>query len=152
MILACPKLPLLPVTNWYFASLKDPLLNQITQTAWAVPVGSPSSGPILLRKLHVRSTPPPHTHSVTPPLLPSTVPPPLIWVHGALERSRRPLGQSLFLFGSGDSLGEKACIRAKVLGVKILILLKNSWFEFLSTSPPHKSMEMKNLFRGEPVK
>lgn len=49
-------------------------------------------------------------------------------------------GQSLFLFGSLGSLGEtwreNGCIRAGVGGVKILILLKNSWFEFFLTSPP----------------
>ena len=40
-------------------------------------------------------------------------------------------------------------------GVRILILLSNSWFEFLSTSIscsfPHKSMERKEFVQKEPA-
>lgn len=68
---------------------------------------------------------------------------PLIWVPALWEeRGEGSEGQSLFLFGSWGLLGEawleNDCIRAGVGGVKILILLKNSWFEFLRTSlfPP----------------
>ena len=63
---------------------------------------------------------------------------------------------SLDLGACWERLGERMAALELGLGVKILILLKNSWFEFLLTSffPPslHKSREMKNLFRGEPVK
>lgn len=63
---------------------------------------------------------------------------------------------SLDLGACWERLGERMAALELGLGVKILILLKNSWFEFLLTSlsppSPHKSREMKNLFRGEPVK
>lgn len=42
-------------------------------------------------------------------------------------------------------------LEGREVGVRILILLSNSWFEFLSTSIscslPHKSVERKNLCR-----
>lgn len=63
---------------------------------------------------------------------------------------------SLDLGACWERLGERTAALELGLGVKILILLKNSWFEFLlkllSPPSPHKSREMKNLFRGEPVK
>lgn len=84
----------------------------------------------------------------TPPSSSSTAAPPQHphhphWCGGAPAKEgrevERPRGQSLFLFGSRGSLGEtwreNGCIRARVGGVKILILLKNSWFEFFLTCP-----------------
>lgn len=73
------------------------------------------------------------------------------------ERGHRvKVFSSLDLGACWERLGERMAALELGLGVKILILLKNSWFEFLLTSlsppSPHKSREMKNLFRGEPVK
>lgn len=73
------------------------------------------------------------------------------------ERGHRvKVFSSLDLGACWERLGERMVALELGLGVRILILLKNSWFEFLLTSlsppSPHKSREMKNLFRGEPVK
>lgn len=124
------------------------------------PVGSPSSGTWSL--LHVRSL-----WTLSPNLYPllssiSTSPPfhPLIGVSEPRREGDRghrvKVFSSLDLGACWERLGERMAALEQGLGVKILILLKNSWFEFLLTSlsppSPHKSREMKNLFRGEPVK
>lgn len=85
---------------------------------------------------------------------------PLIGVPEPRREGERGHGVKVFssldLGACWERLGERMAALEQGLGVKILILLKNSWFEFLLTSlsppSPHKSREMKNLFRGEPVK
>lgn len=124
------------------------------------PFGSPTSGTWC--SLHVRSLWTPSANLY--PLLSSTStsPPfhPFIGVPGPRREEERGHGVKVFSFldlgACWERLGERMAALEQGLGVKILILLKNSWFEFLFTSlsppSPHKSREMKNLFRGEPVK
>lgn len=80
----------------------------------------------------------------------------LIWGYRPRESRGGLQGQSLFLPRTCCLLGagclENRCFREEV-GVRVLILLSNSWFEFPSTSIscslPHKSMESKGFVQKE---
>lgn len=164
MILACPSLKNRSslknklVLQKYYRSTADYLETDYTNSwrcSWAAAaIGSPSFGPATLWVLHVRSPRlPPHKPSRLQP--PSPLSEPVEpWRGGAGHQVK--VFSSLDLEACWERLGERMAALEQGLGVKILILLKNSWFEFLFTSlsppSPHKSREMKNLFRGEPVK
>lgn len=141
---------------------------QIRPTEQQVPTCTPCQLAVHLLKhiasnsLHVRSL-----WALSPSLYPflfsiSTSLPfhPLIGVPEPQRGGERGHGVKVFssldLGACWERLGERMAALELGLGVKILILLKNSWFEFFFTSffPPslHKSREMKNLFRWEPVK
>lgn len=140
--------------------------NRLSQQSWEPPPAPHLQLAVHLlergaqRSLHVRSL-----WTLSPslyPLLSSISLPfhPLIGVPEPRRGGERGHGVKVFssldLGACWERLGERMAALEQGLGVKILILLKNSWFEFLLTSlsppSPHKSREMKNLFRGEPVK
>ena len=148
-------------TNCSFLQLLKICEQSMSTRLHPMSVGSPSSGTLCseLAPCEVTLDSQPFTHFS---LYISTSLPfhPLIGVpeprRGGERGHRVKVFSSLDLGACWERLGERMAALELGLGVKILILLKNSWFEFLLTSlfPPslHKSREMKNLFRGEPVK